>query len=315
MSKKKSFGKKYITKGQFLTVLAAFAIVLLLHLIPEARDYLSKLLPYLEPSREETEVTGDLDVHFIDIGQGDATLILTPEGNAALIDTGVSESKEYLVEYIESLKVKTLDYLILTHPHADHIGGAAAVLDAFTVEAVLMPDVTTDTKTFLNVLDKIEDEGCGITVPELEQTFSLGTARLTCLGPVENYGADDLNDMSLVFRLDYGTTAFLFSGDAEKGAEGDMLSSLPSSAFDADVMKLGHHGSSTSNTADFLDAVSPVYAIACCGENNEYGHPHREIVSALEKRSITLLRTDKDGSIVFTSDGSKVTLLRPSSAA
>ncbi|MBQ4064892.1 MAG: MBL fold metallo-hydrolase, partial [Clostridia bacterium] len=300
---------KYLTAT--VTAAIVFAVVLFLYLFPNVRQFLSQYIPYLEPPRETTDITGGMDVHFIDVGQGDATLILTADGDAALIDTGTSDSREYLVTYIQDLNVTSLDYLILTHPHADHIGGAAAILDAFAVEAVLMPDVTTNTKTFLNVLQKIDDEGCGVIVPEMNQVFSLGDARFTCLGPVENYGNDELNDMSLVFRLDYGTTAFLFSGDAEKKSEKDMLDSLPMSSFSADVMKLGHHGSSTSNTDAFLNAISPSYAVASCGLNNEYGHPHTEILSALKKKSITLLRTDKNGSIVFTSDGDKVTLIRP----
>jgi len=312
-SKKRNKINRNKLKAIFLGI--AILVALLLHFFPSLRAKLSEYFPFIEPPRQETTVTGDLDVHFINVGQGDAALILTPEGNAMLIDTGESSEKEYLIEYIKSIGITTLDYLVLTHPHSDHIGGAAAVLDAFVIENVLMPDVTHDSKTFLTVEEKIDQEGCGITVPKVKETFKLGTAVITCLGPTENYAEEDnenaLNDMSLVLRLDYGSTSFLFTGDAEARSEEDMLSALSPSVFRADVLKLGHHGSSTSTTETFLSAVSPSFTIACCGENNEYGHPHREVVSLLETKSITLLRTDQDGTIVFSSDGSKVMLLKP----
>jgi competence protein ComEC len=255
-------------------------------------------------------VTGDLDVHFIDVGQGDAALILTPEGKAMLIDTGEASEKEFLIEYIRSANVETLDYLVLTHPHTDHMGGASAILEAFDVKTVMMPDAQSDTTTFLRLLEAIDRENCDLIIPEIKDTFSLGTAVITCLGPVNQY--EGLNNMSLVLRLDYGSTSFLFTGDAEAPSEQDMMKAHSPMAFSADVLKLGHHGSSTSTTKAFLSAVSPSFAIASCGENNEYGHPHTEILSATKRANITLLRTDLDGTVILTSDGSRVTRLQTS---
>ncbi len=296
---------------RLISIALILLAVLVIQFVPGLRNLVATYLPFLKQERPITEVTGNLDVHIIDVGQGDAILILTPEKKSVLIDAGVSENKEYLVEYIRALGVSTVDYFVLTHPHADHIGGAAAVFDAFSVSNVFMPDVTNDSKMFLNLEYKIADEGCGITVPETKETVTVGSAILTCLGPVKNYGEDFLNDMSLVLRLDYGKTSFLFTGDAEEKAENDMLALLPKSDFKADVLKLGHHGSSTSTSPAFLNAVSPIFAVASCGANNEYGHPHQEVLSALQERGITLLRTDEDDNVVFTSDGSKVTLLAP----
>ncbi len=287
------------------------AAILAVQFIPGVRSVLIEYLPFLESDRPVIEVTGNLDVHYIDVGQGDAILILTPEKKSVLIDAGVSENKEYLVEYIRAIGVTTLDYFMITHPHADHIGGAAAILDAFVVSDMLMTDLVHDTKMFHNLLQKIDEEGCGFTVPEVKETITVGSAIFTCLGPVENYGNSHLNDMSLVLRMDFGTTSFLFTGDAEEKSEKDMLELLSKSDFKVDVLKLGHHGSSTSTCAPFLEAVSPTFAIASCGKGNEYGHPHSETLLALAEKGITLLRTDEDGNIVFTSDGSKVTLLAP----
>lgn len=284
-------------KTRFLLLLVAVAAALVLHFLPKD-----------EGDRPSTPTDGSIAVHFLDVGQGDATLILTPDGEAMLIDTGVSEYKDELVSYIQACDITTLSYLVLTHPHADHIGGAVAVLDAFTVKEVVMPDATTTTVTFEKVLNAIDKEGCKMTVPEPEDTLSLGTCRLTVLGPVKDY-PKDLNAMSLVLRLDYGSTSFLFTGDAESQSEEDMLNRFSSSVFKADVLKLGHHGSATSSSSDFIDAVSPSYAVASCGKDNEYGHPHREVIADMEERGIALYRTDRDGSIVFSSDGTKVTLL------
>lgn len=310
MASSKKRAKIYAAKVKATFLVIAVAVALLLYAFPGLRAKLSEYFPFMDPPREETPVTGDLDVHFIDVGQGDASLILTPEGNAMLIDTGESSEKELLIAYIESLGVDALDYLVLTHPHSDHIGGASAILSAFEVKAVLMPDAETDTATFLRVLEAIDEEGCGVTVPKVNDTVTLGSAVFTVLGPVDSYR--DLNDTSLVLRMDYGSTSFLFTGDAEVPSEEDMLARHPSSAFKADVLKLGHHGSSTSTSTEFLSAVLPTYAVASCGENNEYGHPHRETLSLLTNKNITLLRTDEDGSVVFTSNGSKVMLLTPS---
>ncbi len=280
--------KKQLNRKQkkLIGFLVLLFVAVLLYAFPPLREALS-FLPFIDEPRESTPVTGDLDLHFIDVGQGDASLILTPEGDVLLIDTGTSETKELLVEYIKALNVNTIDLLILTHPHADHIGGAAHVFDNFVIEEVWLPDAVSTTVTYQRVLERIEDEGCPLTVPKPKDSVRLGTALLTCLGPVTEY--DDLNDMSLIVRVDYGETSFLFTGDAESPAEADMMAYHPSSAF--------------------LAAVKPTIAVASCGKNNEYGHPHREIIAAMARDNITFYRTDQQGTVVLTSDGKTVTCL------
>lgn len=307
MARTKHRQKTNANKVKAILLCIAVIIALFLHFFPHLRATLSNYFPFIEPPRQATPVTGDLDVHFLDVGQGDAALILTPEGKAMLIDTGEASEKEFIIEYIRSANIETLDYLVLTHPHTDHMGGASAILEAFDVKTVMMPDAESNTTTFLRLLETIDNENCNVIIPKVKDTYNLGTAIITCLGPVTQY--EDLNDMSLVLRLDYGSTSFLFTGDAEAPAEQDMMKAHSPMAFSADVLKLGHHGSSTSTTKAFLAAVSPTFAIASCGENNEYDHPHTEILSAMKGANVTLLRTDLDGTVILTSNGSKVTRL------
>ena len=236
---------------------------------------------------------------------------MTSDGKTVLIDSGTPESRTVLTGYLKEQGVKKIDYFVLTHPHADHIGGAAAVLDAFDVVNVIMTDAPTTTSTYKKVLQKIDEKDCGVIFTEAGKEYSLGEAKITILGPVSDY-SDDLNNTSIVLRLTYGRTVFMFTGDAEKKAEQDMLTKFPASYFRADVLKLGHHGSSNSTSDGWFFAVSPEYAVISCGRNNDYGHPHREILSLLKNNGTTYFRTDTDGSIVMSSDGESVKIISPS---
>ena len=302
-SSRKSNRNQHRGGALFLSLLV-LVILVFLRYGPEIVDVLGDFSNTIRPT---TPTDGTVSVHYIDVGQADAILILTPEGNAMLIDAGTAGTDTLLVEYLRNLKIETLDYFVLTHPHADHIGGAAEIFDAFVIEEVLMPEAISTSKTFQTVLEKIEAEGCPLTVPEPSETHELGNAIITVLGPVKEY--DDLNDASLVLRMDYGTTSFLFTGDAEIPSETDMLAHHPANVFDADVLKLGHHGSSTSSSSAWLDAVSPKYAIASCGKDNSYGHPHAETITQMSERNIVLYRTDECGTVIITTDG---TVLTPS---
>lgn len=306
MSKRRS--SSHSPKAKLLLFFSAVLVALAIHLIPGVKEFLLGE----QGNRPVTPADGNIAVHFIDVGQGDATLIISHDGTTMLIDTGTSESRSSLPAYIRDYNITTIDYLVLTHPHADHIGSAVAVLEAFDVKQVLMPDATATTVTFEKLLLAIEEEGCGITTPGPKDTFTLGDAVVTVLGPVRSY--TDLNAVSIVLRLDYGSTSFLFTGDAEAESEADMLDFFAEGEFRADVWKLGHHGSSTSSSEAFSNAVSAKYAVVSCGKDNEYGHPHAEILADMTKRGIALYRTDLDGTILLASDGEKITVLKPSSA-
>lgn len=309
---KKSSRISSAEKKRLAYALIALVTAAILLIIPRTRNRVLEYLGFFDTDSPQAEIPdGEIVVHFIDVGQGDAELIMTSDGKTVLIDSGTPESRTVLTGYLKEQGVKKIDYFVLTHPHADHIGGAAAVLDAFDVVNVIMTDVPTTISTYKKVLQKIDEKDCGVIFAEAGKEYSLGEAKITILGPVSDY-SDDLNNASIVLRLTYGRTAFMFTGDAEKKAEQDMLTKFPASYFRADVLKLGHHGSSNSTSDGWFFAVSPEYAVISCGRNNDYGHPHREILSLLKKNGTTYFRTDTDGSIVMSSDGEIVKIISPS---
>ncbi len=309
---KKSSRISSAEKKRLAYALIALVTAAILLIIPRTRNRVLEYLGFFDTDSPQAEIPdGEIVVHFIDVGQGDAELIMTSDGKTVLIDSGTPESRTVLTGYLKEQGVKKIDYFVLTHPHADHIGGAAAVLDAFDVVNVIMTDAPTTTSTYKKVLQKIDEKDFGVIFAEAGKEYSLGEAKITILGPVSDY-SDDLNNTSIVLRLTYGRTVFMFTGDAEKKAEQDMLTKFPASYFRADVLKLGHHGSSNSTSDGWFFAVSPEYAVISCGRNNDYGHPHREILSLLKKNGTTYFRTDTDGSIVMSSDGESVKIISPS---
>ena len=242
---------------------------------------------------------GELRVSFIDVGQGDSEFIELPNGETLLIDAGTNETGADVVNYIESLGYSSIDYVVGTHPHEDHIGGLDDVIRTFDVESVYMPKVTADTKTFEDVLDAVDEKGLTINTAKAGVTLVDGDGlSVKMLAPVlDEY--DNTNDYSAVIRIVYDDTSFIFMGDAEQYAE-----DLITGDVDSDVLKVGHHGSSTSTGEAFLERVSPSYAVISCGLGNSYGHPHTETIEKLG--GIPVFRTDEMGTIVATSDGSEI---------
>lgn len=243
-----------------------------------------------------------LSVHYIDVGQGDSILIKT-EGLNVLIDAGERGNGETILSYLEAQEVKSLDYVIATHPHSDHIGSMADVLEKISVANVILPKLTQEntptTKIYENFLQAVKTSGAKVIAAEPGKTYGGERAVLTILGPCQQ--DDDLNNMSVVARLDFGATSFLFTGDAETPSENAILKN--GLDVQADVLKMGHHGSRTSSGNAFLDEIQPAFCVIPCGAGNDYGHPHEETLRKLEKRGITPLRTDRDGTIVIGSDG------------
>jgi competence protein ComEC len=244
-----------------------------------------------------------LEVHYIDVGQGDATLILC-DGHAMLIDAGNNNKGTAVQSYLISQGVETLDYVIGTHPDADHIGGLDVVLYKFDCRTVIMPDYSRDTKTYDDVIQTMKNQNYQNTLPVVGTVYELGSAAFTIVAPNGTYGSNT-NDYSVAILLRHGENRFLFTGDAEEASEEDMQKN--GIDLSADVYKAAHHGSSTANTEAFLEAVSPTYAVISCGEDNSYGHPHAEVLNRFRAMGIQVFRTDEQGTIVAYSDGKEVT--------
>lgn len=255
--------------------------------------------------REESFYENPLKVHFIDIGQGDSTLIQTPSGENVLIDAGPGSEKDTLRAYLGASGIDTIELLVFTHPHEDHIGGGEMVLSLCKVKEVLLPDYTTNTAVFKRLLDAIETEGCTVTQAVPHDSFTIDSVLFSVLGPIQS-DYEDLNNASAVLRMQYGTVSFLLTGDAEKKAEQDILQSFSDAPLHSDVLKVGHHGSSTSSHDAFLEAVCPEYAVISCAYQNEYGHPNEKTLQRLRGIHAKILRTDQNGTVVFETNGSSL---------
>lgn len=245
----------------------------------------------------------DMEVHFIDVGQGDSTLIKAGD-HAMLIDAGDNSEGTAVQSYMNSQNVEKLDYVIGTHPDADHIGGLDVVIYKFDCKKVFMPDIASDTKTYDDVIQALKSKNQKTQVPKLGKTYSLGDATFTVIAPVKEYG-NETNNWSIGIVLQYGENRFLFTGDAEKEAEDDILDK--GEDISADVYKASHHGSKTGSSDDFLDKVNPEYAVISCGEGNKYGHPSAQTLNNFRSRGIKTFRTDNQGTIVAYSDGKNIT--------
>lgn len=256
------------------------------------------------PQTQDIQVsTSDLlTVHFLDVGQADAALLI--QGDAAmLIDGGNVADSDLIYAYLTDQGIEKLDYIVCTHAHEDHVGGLSAALANFPVDMVFSPVTEYDSNAFRNFLKYTEEQGLEITPPEPITTYRLGDASFTILGPLQDY-EDDPNNSSIVLRLDFGEISFLFTGDMEEESEQDHVTQgMP---LDVDVLKVGHHGSNTSSQDFFLDQVTPTYAIISCELDGSYGHPHEEVLARLQAQNVALYRTDLQGHIIATTDGKSI---------
>lgn len=243
---------------------------------------------------------GVLRAYFMDVGQGDASVILW-NGGCVVIDAGTEAVAERLSIYLRKLGVSEIDCAVFTHPHSDHIGGGDDILADFNVMSVVMPDCVGDGKSYGELLYYIEKEGCSIYMATPGDEYSFGDVTMTILGPCAEY--DNENDMSAVVKITYGDIDIVYTGDAESRAEYDILEFWGANALDVEVLKVGHHGSYTSTTEEFLAATTPEIAIISCGRQNEYGHPHSKTLARLKNVGASVYRTDEDGTVIIETDG------------
>ena len=254
----------------------------------------------------QSDVSGDgLTIQFIDVGQADCAL-LQCDGQSLLIDGGNRDDSQLVVSFLEQQGVQELDAVVCTHAHEDHVGGLPAVLAVYPAKVVYAPTKTYSSAVFDKFLYYTDQQGLEITIPTPGDQFSLGQATVTVLGPVKSYA--ETNNTSIVLRVDYGETSFLFTGDIETEAENDMLDYWGGRMdWKADVLKVGHHGSDTSSGYRFLNDVSPAYGVISVGKDNKYGHPQEPALSRLAQADVTVLRTDGLGTIQAVSDGKEIT--------
>lgn len=259
------------------------------------------------PAATQTaQAAANLQVHFIDVGQADAMLIRLPNGQNMVIDAGNNADASTVVNYIKGKGISRIDYVIGTHPDEDHIGGLDAVINNFSIGKVYMPNKTHTTQTYQDVINAINAKGvplyygkAGVTV--LNTTADGKTLKANMVAPVGT-SYSDMNDYSIVLRMQYGYTSFLFSGDAETQSETEILNS--GQTISANIYKVGHHGSSTSTTQNYLNRINPSVAVISCGLNNNYGHPHQATIDRLKAKGIKIYRTDLQGTIIITTSGS-----------
>ena len=293
----------------------------------QQEDYRQMALSWLDDTFHETtkdssqslsdgnavqNVEGEAKIWYLDVGQADSMLLQLPNGNEwdyVLIDAGTGQTEEALVSWLQEQGVTDITAVIATHPHEDHIGGMDAVLEAIPVESLYMPEVkeslTPTTRCYEQMLAAAEAQQVqavkgqsGVTVYEEDGV------KLELVGPEPQKEYDDLNEYSLVAKLTVGGKSFLFTGDSSEQAEADMIEA--GEDLKADVLKIGHHGSSTATTKAFLQAVNPQVAVISCGKDNSYGHPHEETMQRLQEKAMTIYRTDEDGTILATCDGTSI---------
>jgi len=304
---KKIFGKSLPLVGVLL-VLIFIASFLLYQQFEPFRDFVDGLGIFTEkaPTRPYIDPEGsEMAVHFIDVGQGDCALLQTPHGSV-LIDCGEPEYGEEIISYLGSIGVNELEYFIITHPDEDHMGAAAYILNNFAVKNFMINGKVKSAKFFENALDAVEDKNIPLIEGLPGEVYTVGSLRMEILGPItDNIDKLSSNDSSLIIHATYGSKVFLFTGDAEDEGE-ELLLQHHRNDIDCDVFSAGHHGSSTSNSPELLQAASPSIVVVSCGKDNKYGHPTPEAMNNFAAIGATVYRTDELGTIVFVTDGQTI---------
>lgn len=289
---------KGFIKGSFLKVALVLLILWCVSVYISDKDVIPN-----NQNDKNIELNQDvMSVTYIDVGQGDSEYICFPDGENMLIDGGSDNEKAY--NYLKKNDVESIDYLVATHPHEDHIGGLGEICENIEIKNVFMPDISASTKAFNRFLKALDNRNVNGTVAKkgvvIKENDDL---RVEILSPaLKMY--ENTNDYSAVVKITYRDTSFLFMGDCEKPAE----SNIDKKDLKADVIKIGHHGSSTSSSSEFIKSVNPKYAVISVGKNNDYGHPHDKVLNRLYNLGIKVFRTDESGDIKIYTDGTEISV-------
>lgn len=250
-----------------------------------------------------------MTVSFIDVGQGDCTLVYSPDNGVILVDSGEADKAQTVINYLKSLGIETIDYCVVTHPHSDHMGSMAQIMSEFNIENLIIPELSEinipTTKTYENFLLSAEENADEIIPAQAGTTYSVGDIALSVLGPVSQN--EELNNMSVVVKVEYKESSFLITGDCSFDEEDELMEN-DYNALESDVIKIGHHGSSGSTSADWLEAVNPQIGVISVGNGNSYGHPTKTVLDRLDDFDVEYYRTDVVGTVVIETDGKAISV-------
>ncbi|MGN2337730.1 ComEC/Rec2 family competence protein [Clostridium cagae] len=263
------------------------------------------MIRYLNLNVNYYDCNNNIIVHYIDVGQGDAALIQVNNINM-LIDSGPKESRNKILDYLQSLNIKKINYIVATHPHEDHIGNMAKIIKTYGLYKFYAPKIENTTSTFEKMIDALKDKNLKINVIKKDtNSIDLGkNTDVTIFSPIKD-SYDNINNYSPVIKIQYGDTSFLFTGDAEKEVENEILLDSNNN-IRSDVIKIGHHGSSTSSSKSFIEKVNPSIAIISVGADNKFNHPNKSTIDCLTKNNIKIYQTNKENTIILSSDGHNI---------
>ncbi len=294
------------------------------HDVDENGNFIPRETVDLETSKEESseetseietetsESTKNIIIRYIDVGNADCNLIQFPNGENMLIDGGNVPDGNDVCTYLSSIGVERLDYIVGTHPHEDHIGGLVDVINNFDIGTVYMPRIpdkyVPTTKVYQNLLTAIANKNLTVISPNPRDSIFAGDAEVVFMNDISDIDSSNINEYSIVLKVEYGNNRFIFTGDAEAVNEKTILNQFSKNELKCDILKIGHHGSSTSNTKNWLKTLSPKYAYIPCGADNKYGHPHDETVKALNSLNVEYYRADQNGTMIVTSNGNDISI-------
>ena len=293
-------------KKVFLIILAiAVLAAAFSRLAPETWDSLFEKTGVTDSVVSDAAMT----VSFIDVGQGDCTLFYSPDNGVILVDSGEADKAQTVINYLKSLGIETIDYCVVTHPHSDHMGSMAQIMSEFNIENLIIPELSEinipTTKTYENFLLSAEENADEIIPAQAGTTYSVGDISLSVLGPISQN--EDLNNMSVVVKIEYKESSFLITGDCSFDEEDELMEN-DYNALESDVIKIGHHGSSGATSADWLEAVNPQIGVISVGSGNSYGHPTKTVLDRLDDFDIEYYRTDVVGTVVIETDGKAISV-------